>query len=134
MVILAALAIGIVYFLPLSAKEKALTTFAGVVPEELKNKAVSALEELVLTPPEKRAKILEKLAQDVAAAKDALADGSVSQNETQQLSQIISETEKAIEELKTKNDDSSLPSLVTQKIVEQLLSPKTASTTQTCEK
>lgn len=119
-----AAAIAIIYFLPSETKINALEQLTDFVPESVKEK----VDDLLLTPPEKRAKILEKLEKNLADAETALADNAVSATEAKTLSETIASAEKQLEELKTKNNDASLTSIVTTKLVEQLLN-KNATTT-----
>jgi len=99
----------IIYFLPSATKEKVLTTLAGVVPESLQDKA----EELILTPPEQRVRVIREL-------EDRLARLRTSES-NQETTQLLQESEQLINELREHNNDASLQSVVTQRIVEQLL-------------
>ena len=106
---LIAIVLIIIYFLPSATKEKVLTTLAGVVPETLKDKA----EELILTPPEQRARVIRELEDRLVRLRT-----SPSNQETERL---LRESEQLVSELLNRNNDASLQSVVTQRIVEQLL-------------
>ena len=117
------LALGFVvfYLLPTSTKEKALISLAGIIPEELKDKT----ESLILTPEEKRGRIIKKLETKIAGIKKLSTDKN--------LVAAIEESEKLIQELKTKNEEASLTNTVTAKLIEKLIEDKkSAKEENTC--
>lgn len=109
LIVLILIAFVVLYFLPTATKEKVLTTIAGVVPETLKDKA----EELILTPPERRARVLRELGDRFTRLKTSPS--------REQTAQLIQESEELLNELEDTNNDASLQSVVTQRIAEQLL-------------
>jgi hypothetical protein len=102
----------IIYFLPANIKVDGLTKITGIVPDAVKAKA----EELILTPPEKRGKLIAELENNITALKQG---GSMQETGT-----MIEESEKIIAELKEKNEETSLTEIVKVKLVEQLLNRK----------
>jgi hypothetical protein len=116
LLLLLVLAFGIVYFLPHSAKLEAVEKIVHIVPESLKEQT----EALLLTPPEKRAEILEELEEKFDSLKSAAGEEGA---------ELAAETELLIEELKVKNEAQSLAEIIKEKLVDKLLGDKTASST-----
>lgn len=98
------------YFLPGEIKEKTLASLAGIVPETLKEKA----EELLLRPPEKRLRVIKKLETEIKELKAGPEKKTATED-------FIKEAEELIAELKAKNEDASLTSALTARLVEKLL-------------
>ena len=100
----------IVYLLPSTIKVKGMGALAGIVPESFKEQAA----EFLLTPAEKRAKLIGKLETNLAA----LDTGNLTSEETERL---LQESDALIEELKTKNKELSLGEIAKTALVQTLL-------------
>ena len=105
----------VIYFLPHEMKLKAIGAIAKITPESLEG----VTEDLLLTPPEEREKLIGKLEQKLDDLKDA------SQTEA---AQIIESSKNLIGELKAKSDELSLAEMVKEKIAENIFG-KTGTTT-----
>ncbi len=103
----------VLYLLPSATKEKTLTFISGVIPDSLKAQA----EQLLLTPPEQRAKIIAKVEENLVALKE-LAEPKAKE--------LVSQTETLLTELKEKNEAQSLPEIVKGKLVEQFINKPSA--------
>lgn len=107
----------IIYFLPREIKIKGIEKLTGIVPESLKDKA----EELMLTPPEQREKLIEKLENNLEFLKSDPTDAQ----------KLIKNSEDLIAELKEKNKAASLTEILSNKIAERLVG-EFATKTQEC--
>lgn len=115
----------IVYFLPSTIKVKGMGALAGIVPESFKEQAA----EFLLTPAEKRTKLIGKLETNLAA----LDEDNLTSETTERL---LQESDALIEELKAKNKELSLGEIAKTTLVQTLLGNSAASSSQTllCEK
>ncbi len=123
LILIAVIAVIVVYFLPGTTKEKILTRATGIIPEEIREKVKEKTEELILTPPEQREKLIAQLEDKITRLRET--------SPTPAVHTIIQETESVIAKLKEKNDDASLTSIVTQKIVEQFIGEEKQTSEET---
>jgi len=111
----------IFYFLPTETKLKTLQAVTGIVPETIKKQ----VEELVLTPPEKRAKILTELKNNLANAQNIIAekitDAVKPEEAKNKLAAIIKKAEDLIQELESRNEDASVTNVITSKLADKLI-------------
>lgn len=107
----------IIYFLPSDIKVKGLQAITGVVPESIKKE----VEELVLTPPEKRAKILKELESRLADALKTISTEETKEKISEELKTQIEEARNLVKKLEEKNNDSSLTNMVTSKLADKLI-------------
>ena len=111
----------IIYFLPAETKIKGIETITGIVPESVKEK----VEELVLTPPEQRGKIINSLETNLENLKSDPTNG--------QARELIKNSEELITKLKEKNKAASLTEILSNKIAERLVNQIAGTSTQ-CQK
>ncbi len=114
---LIAIAGAIIYFLPHEIKISVLEKFKAFAPEALKAKA----EEILLTPPEKRAKIISDL--------ESKLESLSKLNPAGETNGLIEESQSLIEELKSKNKDASITEILTNKLADKLIGVQTATST-----
>ena len=106
----------VLYFLPAHTKEWTLSKLSGIVPEKIHEKT----EELLLTPPEERAKLISKLETQFGKLKSGVSTTTA---------RIVDETEALITKLKAKNEDESLPTIAARKLVDTILGREKATST-----
>ena len=99
----------IIYFLPREIKIKGVEKLTGIVPESLREKT----EELALTPPEQREKIIANLENNLEALKK-----DPTNTEAQEL---IRNSEELIAKLKNKNKAASLMEIISNKLADRLI-------------
>ena len=116
LILLIAIVLGVIYFLPGQFKIKQLERLADFVPESITEKT----EAFLLTPAEKREKYIVQLEIKLAALKGVVSA------ETQLL---IPEMEELIQKLKEENDELSFTELAKEKLVEQFLKKEATTTT-----
>jgi hypothetical protein len=118
---LAVITLATIYFLPHEMKLKAFGVIGDVLPDSLKN----AAEDIILTPPESREKIIQNIEDNLQALREAAP---------LEAEHIIKETEALLADLKAKNDEQSIAEIVKMKIADQLVSQQLGTTTPSCEK
>ncbi|MBI4133540.1 hypothetical protein HY478_02920 [Candidatus Uhrbacteria bacterium] len=107
--VLLALVAAVLYFLPANFKIEVAQKIVGFVPDTFKEKT----EELLLTPPEQRAKLIAKLEEKLAYLKDN-PGGEI-------FDSVLQEAENLIGELKEKVTETSLTETIKTKLVDELL-------------
>ena len=117
LVLLAVVIGGLVYFLPYDIKVKTVEKLTGILPDSLKNK----IQDLVLTPPEKRARLIAQLQNNLTDLKTAAAE---------EKTKLLSQSEDLIAQLQEKNNDESLVQIIENKLVDKLLGQATTTASQ----
>ncbi len=107
-VVLAAIAGLVIYFLPHNTKLEIVGKISGIVPESIKEET----EELFFTPVESREKILAKLEENFEALKEAAPEKA---------KELVSESEAMLQKLKEKNEEQSIAELAKQKLLNLLV-------------
>ena len=115
--VLAAAALVVFYFLPAHTKEWTFTKLTGLVPEKLETKA----RELLLTPPEERARIIQELETRFTELKDDIPPAA---------SRVLEESKELLAKLKAKSGESSLTELLKTKLAEKAVNAVFGTTTQ----
>jgi hypothetical protein len=98
----------VIYFLPRNLKMSQLERLADFVPESIKEKA----EDFLLTPAEKREKIILTLEAQLTVLENAV---------NPEAKEIIPTMRALIEKLKAENDELSFAEIAKEKLVEQFL-------------
>lgn len=99
----------IIYFLPRETKIKAVQALTKIVPDSFKER----VEEIILTPPEEREKLLRKLEDNLGKFKSVPI--------SEENAALIEDSEKVLEKLKEKNEAASLTEIIAQKFADQLV-------------
>ena len=137
--ILAAVAIGVVFFylLPADIKEKGLGLLKSFMPEIVEEK----LEPLIYTPVERREKLINKLEDNITRLKYSLNSDVSPIKVQEELNTVITETEKIISKIKEANAEQGPINKVTTAVIKKaadVFSPPsdqtnpTPSPNQTC--
>lgn len=109
----------IFYFLPSDLKVSGLEKLTGLIPETVKAKA----EELLLTPSEKRAKLISQLENSLENLKNSKTAENVEA--------FIENSKNTLAELKEKSEETSIKEIITAKIADKLLNLDTSTNTNT---
>lgn len=115
--VLVAAALVVFYFLPAHTKEWTFTKLTGLVPEKLETKA----RELLLTPPEERAKLIQELETRFTKLTDDIPPAA---------SHVLEESKALLQKLKAKSSESSLTELLKTKLAEKAVNAVFGTTTQ----
>jgi len=107
----------IFYFLPTDIKLKGIETVTGIVPESIKED----VQELILTPPEKRDKILRELKKSLEKLDEIDSSNKTPEAVLDEIKTEIKKTKKIAENLKDINNDASITDIITKKLIEKLI-------------
>ena len=123
LIVSAVVVAGIYYFNPWGVKEKAAETISELdfLPESVRNKA----EEILLTPPQRREKIIQQLEDSLDDVKTFIKDQS--RNSPPEVKAAIAKTEKLIAQLKDANVESNALNTTATKIAEGIKTSVTSS-------
>ena len=115
--VLAAAALVVFYFLPAHTKEWTFTKLTGLAPAKLEAKA----RELLMTPPEERAKFIRELEARLA---------EIDRQTGTTTDPLIEESQSLLQKIKAKSGEQSLTELLKTKLAEKAVNAVFGTTTQ----